>query len=153
MKRWLSSIIILLFIFTCIAACTDTGEEVSTPTATQTPIPPTATATPLPTEDKCIDGDPPSNRDVDIGVNRDSVATTITISFRGGKGQYMVEDIDVRVTLSTGEVINEKLESKVNDEVVVQGTKGSDRIEVFVSYYDGTCYKVLDDYYEFGGHK
>ncbi len=148
MKHWLSSIIILLFVFTCIAACTDSGGEVSTPTATQTPIPPTATATPVQIEE-CSESAPPTNRDVDIGVNRDAIATTITISFRGGKGQYMVEDIDVRITLSTGEVINEKLENKVNDEIVVQGTKGTDRVEAYVSYYDGTCYKVLDEYYTY----
>lgn len=114
------------------------------PTPTETTAVPTT-----PAEDSVISGLPPSNKAVEVQVNRDPIFTDIAVIFRGGKGQYFVQEIDVRATLSDGTIINEKLGSNVNDEIVIQGTTGEDRIEVFVSYLDGTRYKIYDEYHKF----
>jgi hypothetical protein len=141
-------VVLFLMAMTCIAACTEPSVGDTTPTMSPTPTETTAVPT-TPAEDSVISGLPPSNKAVEVQVNRDPIFTDIAVIFRGGKGQYFVQEIDVRATLSDGTIINEKLGSNVNDEIVIQGTTGEDRIEVFVSYLDGTRYKIYDEYHKF----
>ncbi|MDG6257078.1 MAG: hypothetical protein QCH35_05705 [Methanomicrobiaceae archaeon] len=139
----------VIIVFSC--ACTEEATEVQTPVPT-TATPQPTTAAPTPTEVSLEPGPteaPPSAKSVTVDVSRDPIDRTITVVFRGGKGQYAVQNIDVRFTLSTGEVIEEQLGSRVNDEVQVVGSTGTDRVEVTVLYNDGTSYKILDNTYEF----
>jgi hypothetical protein len=99
----------------------------------------TASLTPGPTQTL------PSERSIDIQINdKDALDATISVIFAGGKGQVAVTSIEVRVTRSDGVVITENLPAEKGAELKIQGTKGDDRIEVFVSFNDGTSYKIID---------
>jgi hypothetical protein len=150
--KFLGLVLIAVVITACSCACTEEATEVQTPAPTTAATPQPTTAAPEPTEISLEPGPtqaPPTQKAVTVDVNRDPIDRTITVIFRGGKGQYAVQDIDVRFTLSTGEVIEEKLGSDVNDEVTVVGSTGIDRVEVTVLYNDASSYKILDDTYEF----
>lgn len=150
--RFLGLVLITAMLMACSCACTEESTEVQTPVPTTAATPLPTTAAPAPTEVSLEPGPtqvPPTAKAVAVDVSRDPIDRTITVIFRGGKGQYAVQDIDVRFTLSTGEVIEEKLGSDVMDEVTVVGSTGIDRVEVTVLYNDGSSYKILDNTYEF----
>ena len=87
----------------------------------------------------------PSERSIDIQINdKDALDATIPVIFAGGKGQAAVTSIEVRVTRPDGVIITENLPAEKGAELKIQGTKGDDRVEVFVSFNDGTSYKIID---------
>jgi len=87
----------------------------------------------------------PSERSVDIQINdKDALDATISVIFAGGKGQAAVTSIEVRVTRPDGVVVTENLAAEKGAELKIQGSKDEDRIEVFVSFNDGTSYKIID---------
>jgi hypothetical protein len=140
-------LVLILAALTLGAACTDSsgGDATATPTAAPGTTQPAATTAggdfslePSPTDVV------PSNKGVEIKADKDPIFATITVEFRGGKGQYALTDLQAKITLSTGEILTEKLGLKVGDTVEVDGTKGTDRIEVTAFYNDGTSYKVFD---------
>jgi len=92
----------------------------------------------------------PSDKEVVVEITRNPLQPTITVTFRGGKGQIFVRDIEVKVTRSDGKVYIDNLVPTVGDEAIFQGTKGKDRVEVTVFLTDGNQYKIIDalvDYY------
>lgn len=88
--------------------------------------------------------DPPADLAVSVTAQKDPIYSTIVISFNGGKGQDLVQALNTQTTLSTGEIIENSLGKKKGDEVVVNGTRGSDRVQVTVTYMTGETYLVLD---------
>ena len=136
-----------MVILTMGAGCADTGDE-GMPTATPTPIPTTQPPT-LPPDTFSLEPGPtdavPSHKGVEISAKKDSIYATISVEFRGGKGQYLLSALDVTAYLSTGEVIMDSLGLKVGDEVVIRGTTGTDRVIVDASFVDGTTYRVFDE--------
>lgn len=153
MKKLTSLLLVLLLAaLTLGAACTDTsgGDATGTPTATPAATEPGATTT---EDDFSLQPGPtdaiPSNKGVEVKADKDPIYATITVEFRGGKGQYALTDLQVKVTLSTGEILNENLGLKVGDEIEVEGTRGTDRVEVTAFFNDGTSYKIFDDALEF----
>lgn len=87
----------------------------------------------------------PPEQNVEIQVNeKDPIYATITVVFAGGKGQIAVRDILVRVTTSDGKVTEQHLPPQKGSEVVFQGTKGDDRLEVTVTLNTGATYKIID---------
>jgi hypothetical protein len=153
MKKLTSLLLVLLLAaLTLGAACTDTsgGDATGTPTATPAATEPGATTT---EDDFSLQPGPtdaiPSNKGVEVKADKDPIYATITVEFRGGKGQYALTDLQVRVTLSNGEILNENLGLKVGDEIEVEGTRGTDRVEVTAFFNDGTSYKIFDDVLEF----
>jgi len=58
-----------------------------------------------------------------------------------------LKNINVRVTKSTGEVIEETLKPIVGSdgEVTITDAKGENRVEIIVSYVTGGTYKVKDE--------
>lgn len=87
----------------------------------------------------------PPGKDVTIQVNeKDTSYATITVIFSGGEGQVAVTDILVRVTRPDGEIIMEHLPPVKGSEVIIQGSRDTDRIEVFVTLNTGNRYKVID---------
>ena len=92
----------------------------------------------------------PPGKEVTFEITRDQIFPTITVTFRGGKGQFLVRDIEVKVTRSDGMVNTAHIEPNAGDAATFQGTKGKDRVEVTVSLKDGGSYKIIDtlvDYY------
>lgn len=87
----------------------------------------------------------PPGQTVAIQVNeKDTSYATISVLFSGGEGQVVTKDILVRVTRPDGEVLIGHLRPVKGDELILQGTKETDRIEVFVTLNTGVTYKVID---------
>ncbi|MDD1727539.1 MAG: hypothetical protein LUQ50_00540 [Methanospirillum sp.] len=138
------------------AGCTDQGavkkEQIQpstpapTPVKTESPTP----STPEPTQKaspSLFDGkvtEPPAELAVSVSAQKDPVYSNITITFDGGKGQDLIQLIQVRTTLETGEVIEQQLGKKKGDEIAITGTRGLDRVQVMVSYMNGNSYLVMD---------
>ena len=94
----------------------------------------------------------PADKSVTVDVTRDPIYPTITLTFRGGKGQFQVRDIDVRVTRSDGVVETQKLGHNVGDTATLTGTRGKDRVEVTVTLVTGDQYKIIDALYDYYSH-
>lgn len=127
-------------------AVTITSLTPTQPISTVTTTRPTAQQTidPLPQDVTAL---PPAYA-VDIGIEKDRVYNTITVTFTGGRGQVLVKDILVRVTKSDGTVEEKKIpvgnQVATGASVDIKGTQGSDRVEVFATL-GGITYKVKDE--------
>jgi len=88
--------------------------------------------------------EPPVDLAVSISVQKDPVYSMITVSFDGGKGQELVQNILVKTTLSTGESVQQPLGKNKGDEIEINGSKGADRVQVAVSFMNGGSYVVTD---------
>ena len=117
-----------------------TGETTSAPAQVSA----TVAADSLPTDITL----PPARFATDIRIDKDRVYSGITVTFVGGAGQVFVRDILVRVTRSDGlkEEAHIPFENQVpvGASVALPGTKGSDRVEVYVTI-NGVIYKVRDE--------
>jgi len=149
---------ILAMLFLLAAGCSQPAVQPATPTPTQTQATGTPVATPGETggpevtTPPYVEGPIPSQYEVKVQVDRNTVATdpTITIEFRGGKGINFVSTMDVMVITSDGRVLEESVyKPQVNDKVVMQGSTGTDRVEVFVTMVNGDRYKIHDAEYPF----
>lgn len=140
--------IILIFLIGALmvtAGCNGTPDS-GTPTASPTATSPLTTAatntvslSPGPTQV------PETYKTVSFDVEKNTISAMITVDFMGGKGQSQVTGIDVKVTLSNGQVVTGTINNAVGDFYEVQGTNGTDRVEVTVHYTDGSSFKVVDE--------
>jgi hypothetical protein len=113
-----------------LAGCT-TAPPLLTPTLT---VP-----TPEPTQTL------PPGQDVTLQVDqKDPIYDTITVVFAGGEGQIAVTNIIVKVTLSDGKTETKQLQPVKGEEVRFQGTRGTDRVEAWVTLNTGKTYKTVD---------
>jgi len=143
----------LLFFGACAlsAGCTSPTQAGLPPAETTTvPVPVTspsisltpAIATPVAVETL------PSEQSVDLQLTKERPDFTLHLLYNGGKGEVFVQNILMKVTLSDGTVVQQYMDDgtrqpRRGDELVIQGTRGSDRVEVFVTSA-GRTYKVLD---------
>jgi hypothetical protein len=88
--------------------------------------------------------DPPADLAVSITAQKDPVYSTITVTFDGGKGQDLVQNILVKTTLSTGESREQTLGKNKGAEITGNGTRGSDRVQAAVTFMTGETYLVTD---------
>lgn len=87
----------------------------------------------------------PPGQSVTIQVNeKDTSYARISVIFSGGEGQVATKDIFVRVTRPDGVVLIGHISPVKGDELILQGSKDTDRIEVFVTMNTGVTYKVID---------
>ncbi len=87
----------------------------------------------------------PVNQEVSISVEKAGMySTTIITAFNGGKGLNFVSRIDVKVTRPDGSVVTGSLQPVVGSTLELEGTPGTDRVEVTVFMKDGKVYKVID---------
>jgi hypothetical protein len=139
---------ILAAAISCIAGCTSPTQsglppletpQVTTPTATS--LAPTTTQpgslTPLPSE-----------QFVDIEVYKERPDATIHLVYNGGKGEVFIQRVMMRITRADGTVSEQYLNNnerkpRRGDELILQGTRGTDRAEVFVTSA-GAVYKTYD---------
>lgn len=128
-----------LIVAAMVIMCGCTSGPVEEQPAPETTATPATSLTPGPIETL------PSERGIDIRMEKDPIDAKITIVFTGGRGQAAVKSIDVRVTRSDGMVFTENLPPIKGEELEIQGTKDDDRIEVTVSFNDGTSYKFIDE--------
>jgi hypothetical protein len=154
MKR--VSILVLTFILFLLLVCSGCANAPSAPPAIQPPTtaPPATTAVPvmttLPEPLRTL----PSEQEVDLALTKDRTFSEIHLLYNGGKGEIFTQKVMMRVTRSDGQVIEQVMSDgkkpKRGDEIVVQGTRGSDRCEVYVTSA-GTTYKVLNESLIVGG--
>jgi len=87
----------------------------------------------------------PAATAVDILVmQKNSVDSTVDVVFGGGNGQVLVSSCDVVFTRSDGSSETRKLMPEKGATVTLQGTKGTDRVEVTVTMKDGKPYRIID---------
>jgi len=93
---------------------------------------------------------PPENLRITLQAERDPRSFLVSVMYMGGKGQYGVRDILVRLTRSDGTVLTETFRPvQIGSHVDLQGTQKTDRVEVIVRYHTGAEYKVIDQVFEY----
>jgi hypothetical protein len=150
-------VIAMVLALVLLVACSGCADTPKTPPATTIPtteIPtptPTAvvtTATPEPLRTL------PSEQEVDLQLSKDRTYSDITLHYNGGKGLMFVQKIMMRVTRSDGTVEEQYMadgkKPQQGGEIVIRGTRGSDRCEVYVTSA-GTVYKAKDESLIVGG--
>jgi hypothetical protein len=91
----------------------------------------------------------PSEQFVNIQVEKQRPDATIHLVYNGGKGAIYVQNIMMRVTRSDGTVVEKYLNDgnrkpRQGDELVIDGTRGSDHVVVFLTSA-GKTYKIYDE--------
>jgi len=160
MKKMLafSSVLILCVILSLAAGCSQPAAPTATPapttiettiaTTAPTPVPTTLSTTPGPTQ--TLPG--AWVIDVQVASNSETIDPQIIATFRGGKGQNLIPEIDVRVTRSDGVVENAKMTQPlyVGKSVSLPGTRqNNDRAEVWAITPQGDQVKIFDAYVPF----
>jgi hypothetical protein len=80
-----------------------------------------------------------------IQADKSSIDVEVNVRFTGGPGQGLVKDNRVILTRSDGTVTEGKLDfSQRLSEVNLQGSRGTDRLQVIVTMYSGATYTILD---------
>jgi hypothetical protein len=149
MKRLIIVTVAITFVLLVSSSgCMNTPQPPpATPLPTATPLPPTpasplATFTPEPLQTL------PYRQQVDLQLTKDRTYSEIHLLYNGGPGEMFTQKVMMRVTRSDGQVIEQVMSDgkKPNrgDEIIMQGTRGSDRCEVYVTSA-GTTYKVKDE--------
>lgn len=137
-----------------------TPEPTPTPTPTPEPTPDIVTVTeepttpePTPTPTPTLSLEPeatdtlPAGTDVSISIDpvKSPSDASVTVVFNGGPGMRAISVCNVTLIRSDGEVVSGKLDTtKIGSELSLQGTRGVDRVIVYVTQWTGKTYKVID---------
>jgi len=155
MKRFIFvTVAVTLVLLVSFGGCTNTPQAPpTTPLPTATQLPPT-TAPPVPTSTPEPLRTLPSGQQVDLQLTKDRTYSEIHLLFNGGPGQMFTQKVMMRVTRSDGtqevQYMRDGQKPRQGDEIVIRGTRGSDRCEVYVTS-SGTMYKVKDESLIVGG--
>ncbi|MDD1693686.1 MAG: TIR domain-containing protein [Methanoregula sp.] len=80
-----------------------------------------------------------------VDASKDNSNAMVTVQFNGGPGMGLVKDNRVILTRSDGTVAEDKLNFNQRlSEVKLQGTRGTDRIQVIVTLYSGSEKTIAD---------
>ena len=139
---------LLLLVF--FAGCTSPTDSLMKAPVTPTPLPtavPTSEA-PVPTTPVAVNTLPPE-QSVDVAVTKERPDASIHLLYNGGKGEMFVQSIMMRVTTSDGKITEQYLNDNTRkprrgDELVMQGTRGSDRVQVYLASA-GKMYQLIDE--------
>ncbi|MDP2795885.1 MAG: hypothetical protein Q8N94_00055 [Methanoregula sp.] len=150
MKSTLSLLTALVLVLCALSAgCTSPTQAEIKPVDIPTPLPTpvttsvaTVVATPV-----AVDTLPPEQF-VDLQLTKERPDFSLHLLYNGGKGEIFVQNVMMKVTRSDGQVIQQYLNDgqrkpRRGDELVIQGSRGSDRVEVFVTSA-GKTYKAID---------
>jgi hypothetical protein len=143
---------LLLLLCALSAGCTSPTQAEIKPVDTSTPL--TTLPTPVSTSVATVVSTPvavdtlPAEQFVDLQLTKERPDFSLHLLYNGGKGEVFVQNIMMRVTRSDGQVIENYLNDgqrkpRRGDELVIQGSRGSDRVEVFVTSA-GKTYKAID---------
>jgi hypothetical protein len=146
----------VLLIFTGIVLCalaagctSPTGVLMNTGTTTAVPQVTTQPDTPSSSQEPLLPVQTlPAEQYVDVQLSKERPDYTIHLLYNGGKGEVSVQNIYLKAILSDGQVIEQYMndnqrQPRRGDEIVIKGTRGSDRVEVYITSV-GQTYKVID---------
>jgi hypothetical protein len=90
----------------------------------------------------------PTDQYIDLQLTKERPDASIHLLYNGGPGELFVQNILMKVTRSDGQVIEQYMNDgnrrpRRGDELMIPGTRGNDRVEVFVTS-SGRTYKVMD---------
>ena len=87
----------------------------------------------------------PKGNEFYLEVEKNSITAEINVKFGGGPGQGFVKDNQVILTRSDGTVTQGKLNfDQQLSEITLQGTRGTDRLQVIVILESGATYTIMD---------
>jgi hypothetical protein len=142
---------VILVLCALLSGCTSpTASEIKPAETSTTPtVPPslsTSVATVVATPDAVQTL--PSEQFVDLIISKQRPDSSIHLLYNGGKGEVSVQNILLKVTRSDGTVVEKYMNDgnrkpRRGDELVVEGTRGRDQVQVFVTSA-GKTYKVID---------
>jgi len=149
---------LILFATLCLILCALAAGCTSPTQAEIKPVDTTTVPTPLPTRSTSVAtvvSTPvavetlPAEQYVDINVEKQRPDATIHLLYNGGKGAIFVQNIMMRVTRSDGQVVEKYLNDgnrkpRQGDELVIDGTRGSDHVVVFLTSA-GKTYKIYEE--------
>ena len=87
---------------------------------------------------------------VDVGVK--DYLGNIEVIYQGGMGQIHVKKISAKITRADGQTQTKPLENKKGSTIELEGTKQTDRVEVWVDMDNGQTYKINDVLREYRIH-
>ena len=122
-------IFILIGAFVLCAGCSSLPGQQSTP----------KTFTTSPT-----DTVPPENGITVSVAEKDPIYKTVDVTFDGGSGQVQVKEIEVLFSGGDGTSGTKKLNPVKGETVTFQGSNETDKIVVYVTYFNGQRYKIID---------
>ena len=140
---------LVLMLCALSSGCTSPTQAEIKPVDNLTPLPTlvttsvaTVVATPV-----AVDTLPPEQF-VDLQLTKERPDFSLHLLYNGGKGEIFVQNVMMKVTRSDGQVIQQYLNDgqrkpRRGDELVIQGSRGNDRVEVFVTSA-GKTYKAID---------
>jgi len=132
-------VILLIGVFVLSAGCNSLPARPGTSNTVPTSAVPVITLTTGPTDTI------PIENAVTLSVaEKDPIYNTLDVTFAGGNGQVQVKNIDVVFTGSDGKTVTKNLTPVKGEIVTFQGTKKTDKVVVFVDYFDGNRYKIVD---------
>jgi len=146
----LAAACIALFFCALFAGCTSPTQAQIQPvdTTVTTPVPET-TATVVETTTTLESVVPlPNNVYVSLELTKDRPTSKIHLLYNGGTGEIYVQNVRMKVTRSDGtvtdELMDDGIQPKRGDELIIQGTRAGDRCEVWVTT-SGKVYKIKDE--------
>ena len=152
-RIFLATTAALVLVLLC-TGCTGEKQVPATPVPTTVTAEPVTVATSVPTTDIEPVRTLPPAQNVELVLSKDRVYSTITLTFNGGPGQLFTDSVELKVTRSDGQVIDKFMDDgakpKSADTLDVQGTRGSDHCEVWVTSA-GVRYKVMEEDLILGG--
>jgi hypothetical protein len=87
----------------------------------------------------------PPESGISVSVaEKDPIYRTVDVTFDGGKGQVQVKEIEVLFTGGDGTSGTKMLNPVKGETVTFQGSKETDKIVVYVTYFNGERYKIID---------
>jgi hypothetical protein len=156
MKRLImATMAIMLVLLVSCSGCMNTPQPAPAPPLPAAPPAPEVTTAPVATSTPEPLQTLPYRQQVDLQLTKDRTYSEIHLLYNGGGGEMFIRSVMMRVTRSDGQVIEQVMSDgnkpKRGDEIVVQGTRGSDRCEVYVTTTSGITYKVKDESLIVGG--
>jgi hypothetical protein len=120
---------------------TQTREKIDSIAVTPTPSAVMTTPVPGPTDTL------PKGTEVYIYAgHKNPDDATVPVRFDGGPGRNVIKRCTAQLTRSDGKVVSEDLDcTKTPSEILLQGSRDTDRLEVFVTQWTGKTYKIIDE--------
>jgi hypothetical protein len=142
---------VMLVLCALLAGCTSPTASEIKPAETLAPtVPPTisTSVTTVVVTPDAVETLPP-DKYVDLQISKQRPDSSIHLLYNGGTGEIAVQNILLKVTRSDGTVTQEYMNDgnrkpRRGDELVVDGTRGKDQVQVFVTS-NGRTFKVIDE--------